>query len=107
MTSETEQKIKNIVDKIATKYRPEKIILFGSFAWGNPNKDSDVDLLIIKKTEMSSRKLAQEIDESLFEREMPIDILVYSPKYLEERLFLGDFFIKKIIKEGKLLYGTK
>ena len=104
---ETEQKIKDIVDKIVISFKPDKIFLFGSFAWGNPTKDSDIDLLIVKKTEESSRKLAQEIDESLFEREMPIDILVYSPKYLEERLSLGDFFIKKIIENGKLLYATK
>ena len=104
---ETEQKIKDIIDKIVVNYNPDKIFLFGSFAWGNPTKDSDIDLLIIKKTSGSSRKLAQEIDESLFEREMPIDILVYSPKYLEERLSLGDFFIKKIVKDGKLLYATK
>ena len=102
-----DRKIKNISDKIAMEYKPEKIILFGSFAWGKPTKDSDIDLLIVKKAEKSSRKLAQEIDNSLFEREMPIDILVYSPKYLEERLSLGDFFIKKIIKDGKLLYATK
>lgn len=102
-----EHKIKEIVNKIAAEYKPEKIILFGSFAWGKPNKDSDIDLLVVKKTEESSRKLAQKIDESLFEREMPIDILVYSPKYLEERLSLGDLFIKNIIKNGKLLYATK
>ena len=80
---EIDRKIKNISDKIAVEYKPEKIILFGSFAWGKPTKDSDIDLLIVKKAEESSRKLAQEIDNSLFEREMPIDILVYSPKYIK------------------------
>lgn len=43
-----QEEIKKITTKIVKKYKPEKIILFGSFTWGKPTKDSDVDLLIIK-----------------------------------------------------------
>ncbi len=48
--------INKIVDKIKLQYQPEKIILFGSYAWGSPSKDSDVDIVIIKKTEQKHRQ---------------------------------------------------
>ena len=94
MTEEKNKEINRITDIIIKKYKPEKIILFGSFAWGRPNKNSDFDLLIIKKDKRSSRELAIDIDESLSKRNVPIDILVYSPDYLANRLFLGDYFAK-------------
>ena len=103
----SEQQIKKIADIIIKKHKPEKIFLFGSFAWGKPERDSDVDLLIIKKSRKPSRKLAQEIDQSLTQREFPIDILVYSPEYLAKRISLGDFFAQKIVAEGTLLYEKK
>lgn len=96
--------IKKIVNKIARKYNPEKIILFGSYAWGKPDADSDVDLFIIKKTK-NTRKLAREIDGSIFPRPFPIDILVYSSQQVENRKNMGDFFIKDILSKGRVLYA--
>ena len=48
--------VNRIVEKIKMQYQPEKIILFGSYAWGNPTKDSDIDLLIVKKTNQKHRQ---------------------------------------------------
>jgi len=107
MENYQQKEIENITKQIVNEYKPEKIFLFGSFAWGKPRKDSDIDLLIIKKTQGSVRKLAQKIDQSLFERNLPLDILVYSPEHFEKRLSLGDFFIKKIADKGKVLYETR
>jgi predicted nucleotidyltransferase len=99
----TEEKIKELGEKIAREFKPEKIILFGSFAWGTPGPDSDVDLFIVKDTE-NTRETAREIDGSLFPRAFPIDIIVYTPETFKKRK--GDLFLQHIMNNGKLLYGT-
>lgn len=101
----TEEKIKEVTLKIADNFQPEKIILFGSFAWGQPNEDSDVDLFIIKKTDLSTREIAREIDGSIFPRPFPMDIVVYKPEQVLEREANNDYFIKDILTKGKILYA--
>lgn len=81
----TEEKIKEITDKIVKKYKPERIILFGSYAWGKPGPDSDVDLFIVKETNHSSREMAREISRAIFPRPFPVDILVYTPSEIEKK----------------------
>lgn len=100
----TEKKIKKVATKIAREFQPEKIILFGSFAWGEPAPDSDVDLLVIKETE-NTRKLAREIDGSIFPRPFPIDLILFRPQQVERRQKRGDFFINDILNKGKVLYA--
>lgn len=101
------EEIKKITKQIVSKYNPERIILYGSFAHGKPNKDSDVDLLVIKKTKKPRTERHLEIDEMLLDRTMPLDVLVYTPQEIENRLSLGDFFIRNIINQGKILYAQK
>lgn len=96
------QTIKNL-----KKYKPEKIILFGSHAWGKPNRDSDIDLLIIKKTRKSPYKRIPEVRSYLHNIDQAFDILVMRPKEVKRRLKLGDFFIEEIIKKGKILYEAR
>ena len=102
-----QKEIKRIADQIVKKYKPEKIILYGSFACGKPHKDSDADLLIIKNTKKGRTKRHLEVDRLLLDRTMPLDILVYTPEEIKKRLLLGDYFIENIIKQGKLLYAEK
>ena len=99
-----QKQIKNIVMKIAKKYKPEKIILFGSYAWGKPTKDSDVDLLIIKKTKKDKSNRRLELEMMFLERMMPIDFFIYTPEEIKKRLALNDFFVKNIIQKGQLVY---
>ncbi len=101
-----EKKIKKIVKIISKHYKPEKIILFGSFAWGKPNKDSDVDIFIIKNTKENRFKRQLKV-RRLIKGEIPADILVYTPKEVKKRIELGDFFIEEILKKGKVLYDAK
>ncbi|MDP2736837.1 MAG: nucleotidyltransferase domain-containing protein [bacterium] len=101
--SQINQKIKEVADKIAKEHQPEKIILFGSYAWGEPNRDSDVDLLVVKETE-NTRETAKEIDGSIFPRPFPIDLIVYTPAKLKRELKLEEPFVSKITKEGKVLF---
>ena len=100
----SKKEIKKIAQKIAERYDPEKIILFGSFAWGKPNQDSDVDLLIIKNTKQNFFERNAAV-RKIIDGVLPVDILVKTPEEVKNRLFLGDFFYKNIIKKGKNLYG--
>lgn len=97
------QAIQHAVDSIARTFDPEKIILFGSSAWGNPGPDSDADLLIIHETD-DTRKFARAVDAAVFPRMIPIDILVYRPGEIERRKSLHDGFIMKILSQGKVLH---
>lgn len=100
----TQEKIKEITDKIVKEYQPEKIILFGSWAWGKPGPDSDVDLFVIKETEEPLPKRIEILDKLFSRREFPMDFLVYTPRQIEKRLMIKDFFVKEIMENGKILY---
>ena|SRR3989344_5326623 len=107
MTKQLQAEIKTIVDQLVTHYKPEKIILFGSGARGEATDESDLDLLIIKKgVDKDSRiKRAQEAYKK-FNSKVPVDILVYSPYEIKKRLYLTDPFIKTVVTQGKVLYGS-
>lgn len=98
------KEIENIKDQIIKKYKPEKIILFGSAVWGN-KEVNDIDLFIIKQD--IPYYGADRMNElyHLMDTDLAVDYIVYKPEEVEERLSLGDPFIKKIIREGKVLYG--
>lgn len=91
-------------DKIVKEYKPEKIILFGSWAWGKPHQWSDADLFIVKETNEPSLKRIENIDKLFSRREFPMGFLVYTPKQIKKRLIMGDFFVKEILNNGKILY---
>lgn len=99
--------INRIVEKIEREYQPEKIILFGSYAWGKPTKHSDLDLFIIKETQERridrSVRIAEILDEESWI--FAIEPWVYTPDEVSQRLKIGDPFVKKILEKGKILYG--
>jgi predicted nucleotidyltransferase len=95
--------INDKVRTIANKYRPDKIMLFGSYAKGKPGPDSDVDLLVILDTKQSTWDLAVEISLTI-KHTFPMDIIVRTPQEIARRIQLGDFFIKNIMENGKILY---
>ena len=97
-------KIARISKKIAKEYKPDKIILFGSHAWGKPHKDSDADLFVVKDGDKPQIEMMRDVDRIISDRDMPVDILVYKPSQLEKRKKMGDPFILKIINSGKVLY---
>jgi predicted nucleotidyltransferase len=99
--------ISRIIEKIKKYFQPEKIIVFGSFAWGNPTRDSDIDLFIIKDTKEKPRKRALEVRRIISEENafVGIDILVYTPEEFRKRMEMGDSFLSKIMKKGKVMYA--
>jgi len=104
-TTKITQEIDSIVRQIVSKYHPEKIILFGSAVRGDLEEANDLDFLIIKdNVPYYGIDRMRELDD-LIERDMAADMLVYRPAEFEERVALGDPFIKSILKEGRVLYG--
>ena len=97
--------IQNIVDQIIHKYKPWRIILFGSAARGEYHKVNDLDFLIIKQdVPLYGLDRMRQLDE-LIDRNIAADMLVYRPDEFEERIKLGDPFIEMILREGRVLYG--
>jgi predicted nucleotidyltransferase len=104
---ESKQLILKIAKRIEEQYKPKKIILFGSYAYGEPTQDSDVDLLIIKNTDkrpidrwVEVKKLLRGIAPGL-----PISPLVYTEGEIDERNAIQDFFIEEIFENGEVIYG--
>ena len=100
----TEAKIRRAAQKIVDEVQPEKIILFGSFAYGQPTPDSDVDLLVILKTQLSPADRVRQISQVLDPRPFPVDIIARTPAELKERLRIHDCFFQEIVDKGKVLY---
>jgi len=103
---EFNESLKRIVESLITHYSPERIILFGSYAHGIPNEDSDVDLFIVKETDRPFFKRLMEVRQIISgcRRGIPLDLIVFTPQELDERLRLGDDFVKEILTEGRVLY---
>lgn len=97
-------KIGDIAMKIADKFNPEQIILFGSYAKGTQGNGSDIDLLIIQETELPSYKRGIDIRLSLIGTKMPIDILVYTKNEFEKEKNDKHSFLFSAIKTSKILY---
>jgi predicted nucleotidyltransferase len=99
------EKIKDIVSVIAEHIRPEKIILFGSYANGKPCDDSDVDLLIIKDFGVPRYQRGVLVRKCLRGIKIPVDILVYTRDEIQKWANVDAAFINMIMKNGKILYG--
>lgn len=100
--------LSEIAERIVREYQPEKIILFGSYAYGRPDEESDIDLLIVKETEASpfDRRVAVR---RIVDLRVPIAFapIVVTPRELAERLEMGDSFFEEILQRGKILYARE
>lgn len=95
---------KQIAEVVAKKYKPEKIILFGSVARGQIRKDSDIDLCIIKKTRLPRYKRIWRVYKLIrdMDYEYGVEPIVFTPQEFKERK--DYYFIRNILKDGKVLY---
>ena len=89
---------------IAEEFKPDKIILFGSYAWGRPNADSDVDLLVIVDTQARPVDRYLCVSRLLRPRPFPLDLLVKTPDEIAQALDRDDTFIREIMAQGRVLY---
>lgn len=100
----TWKKIENYCAAIAREFQPEKIILFGSYAYGKPTPDSDVDLLVVmpyRKGSRPSLEMRRRIAAGF-----PVDILVRAPGEIAKRLDWGDSFTTEVLIKGRVMYET-
>ena len=89
--------------QVAEQFQPDKIILFGSHAYGTPNADSDVDILVIMP---ARNELDQAVRISLaVEAHFALDLIVRTPRRLAWRLKEGDWFLREVVSQGKVLYA--
>ncbi|MBU7026797.1 MAG: nucleotidyltransferase domain-containing protein [Theionarchaea archaeon] len=103
----TKDALSKVVTKIVEHFQPEKIILFGSHAWGEPTTYSDVDILVVMDVEGSLIRKEAEIYRIARPKLVPMDIIVRTPEQIHYRLKIGDPFIQRIIREGEVLYERR
>ena len=103
MNRTTSEEIQDFVNKVAQRFKPQKIILFGSHAANQATPESDVDLLVVMEFEGRPQLQALNIRRQL-KRNFPLDLIVRRPSDIQYRLAEGDFFLKDIIENGRVLY---
>jgi uncharacterized protein len=98
-----EKSIQDLRDRITEECQPDRIILFGSYAYGTPNADSDLDILVIVGHGDSGPKKAAEILRRINPR-IPVDLVVRTEDEIKGRLQADDFFLAEILNHGRVLY---
>ncbi len=106
-TREIQETIRHLVRQLVEDYQPERIVLFGSLAYGEPQEDSDIDILIIKETTQTPLERRVHVRRLVSDpqRRIPLSPLVLTPGELAERLALGDPFYQEILGRGRVLYA--
>jgi uncharacterized protein len=100
------EQIQRLCDQIAREFRPERIILFGSHAYGQPGPFSDVDLLVVMPFEGSPLQQAARIITRV-NPQMAVDLIVRTPQQVEERLAMQDGFMRNVVEHGKVAYEAE
>jgi len=103
-TPVTRETLNEIVRRIVRELQPQKIILFGSYGYGSPTPDSDVDLLVIMETSDRPADRYLAVSRLIRPRPFPLDILVKTPAEIAEAMVKGDVFIREIVTRGQTLY---
>ena len=100
------ERIQAYCDAIAREFRPRKIVLFGSYAYGQPTLDSDVDLLVVVTFRGNDVAKAIEI-RSRFDTPFPLDLIVRKPEFIVRRERERDMFIELLMNEGQVMYESQ
>lgn len=99
------RKINDLVGQIVKQFHPQKIILFGSYAYGTPTPDSDVDLMVVMPHQGAPSIQAASIRKKVHAG-FPMDIIVRSATEIRKRLKMEDHFITEIIEQGQPIYES-
>lgn len=99
--------LRSIVERIATRYAPDRVILFGSWAEGRAREDSDVDLLVVKDTDARPLDRVREARRALrgLSRSLGVDVLVLTPKELEDALARRNTLVTRAVHRGVVVYA--
>ncbi|MCH8011755.1 MAG: nucleotidyltransferase domain-containing protein [Candidatus Marinimicrobia bacterium] len=98
--------IDNLVARLKEFYKPDLVILFGSRARGEFSEESDLDLLIVKNTKKSPLWRRVEV-RKILSTEIPLDVIVYTPREFDHLKESESAFIKEILDEGRVIYEKK
>jgi uncharacterized protein len=98
--------IQDFVDRVVGKFRPAAVILFGSYAYGKPTADSDVDLMVVMPHRGSGAKIAKKIRLAC-PRAFPMDLIVRSPAEVRRRIRTGDQFLREVTSKGIILHESR
>ena len=98
------EKRADVVAKIVSGYNPDKIILFGSYATGKPTEDSDLDLMVIKASELPRPQRTVQVRKMLYGAMIPIDLIVYTPDEIAEFAGRRFSFVYEVLNTGKTIY---
>jgi predicted nucleotidyltransferase len=104
------EKLRDLVNFLIGSYKPEMIILFGSYGTEMEDKNSDIDLLIVKETSKTFVEREVELIQLIRDRfgfEYPVEPLIYTPKEFKKAKRMGSLFIRSILEKGKQLYGEE
>jgi predicted nucleotidyltransferase len=96
--------IDDLVQAIVDKFSPDKVILFGSHAYGEPRPWSDVDLLVVMDTPQGEGSAMRAVRNSLPRRPFSVDVVVRSQAEIDRRIALDDWFLEEITRKGHVLY---
>jgi predicted nucleotidyltransferase len=100
------KQIRSYCEAVAREFRPQKIVLFGSYAYGQPTPDSDVDLLVVLPFRGNDVAKAIQIRSS-FDAPFPMDLLVRKPAFIASRLKERDMFIELVMTQGHVMYESE
>ncbi len=100
----TPELLQEITDKIVANFDPEKVILFGSYAWGTPHAESDVDLFVVMESDLRPTQRVAAIRMAARPRFLPMDVIAKTPAEVKARLEKGDPFVAEILERGRVLY---
>lgn len=103
----SEEEIIKLVDKIASRILPNKIMLFGSYAKGSATNKSDLDLFIIKDTHLPMSQRNEEVRSFLTNLLIGVDVHIYTPEEVEEYGAEEYSFVHSVLKTGKVVYEKK
>lgn len=95
--------VTDVARQIVDRFDPERIILFGSYAYGQPGPASDVDVLVIMDTPLKETEQAVRICQAI-DYHFGLDLIVRRPETVVRRLALGDSFLAEVLGKGKVLY---
>ncbi|HUK55470.1 MAG TPA: nucleotidyltransferase domain-containing protein [Nitrospiria bacterium] len=103
----TEELIREIASRIVSHFHPHKIILFGSYAYGKPTPDSDLDLLVIMPTRKRPAERSAEISLKCRPPFIPMEVIVLTPGEIKQRLAGFDPFLEEVLAKGQVLYEAQ
>jgi predicted nucleotidyltransferase len=98
--------LREITQKVVQAFRPKNIILFGSYAYGNPTSDSDLDLLVVMETRDRPAERIRKVSDLFDPRPLPMDFIVLTPSEIRHRLSGFDPFLEEVLEKGQSLYGS-